>query len=848
MAGEIKSSDVIEQDIFRNAIESSKQLDESLKNNIQSFNKILEVSSKGLKDNNLTSAKDVEELAKAQEKVKKTTEQLSQAEKARAELAKESERLKTRLIKAESEQGRELEGLRQKVNAVNKANREQAKAAMQTFDAYDTLNKEFRKAQRELKGLAAQYGVNSKEVKNALINFNNLDKRMRAVNKTAKDARMFVGEYERGNWGLSNSINQLTREVPAFANSMQTGFMAISNNLPIFYDELVRIKKINADLISQGKPVKSAFSQIAGAFFSLQTAMSLGVTLLTIFGPELVDVTKSMLGFKDEIKATAKAEEEATKKTEALRKEIEKLKGVYESRTPDNIASSIKAGADISKVSISEIEKALSEFKKRRKEFTEEAFFILGEESIQEKTKEIKELTFEELKRKKSIFQTTQEIRDSKKAISDENQAKFDSLDLNKKIDSETSDFESRRKKAADEELEFINSTIAALEKILKKEKQVNKEANELKKLNMQREADFSEFISKNLAIRELELRRQGATEDEIAEKVTMHKIELMLLEITTRKKFNQDTVYLELELQRELDALRQKNQNVKDKANESELSKRHEQVKASNDAFVKGLKKEVIENKKANLEKARQNEQLIQSQIRALSDASGAKSRIRQAEINSEIAEVNQNITRQEQLQQKGLSNELAFQQKRAAELEQERRREAEQEEKRQKVLAYFNLVAEYAKTDPNSAPVKAAVQIAAAEVISGFFHDGTEQINDNTATKWRSTGKDDYLVAVDGGERVVPTELNKGLDGISNEKLANLGYLYKKGQISAMGKANSNTTVNNFETTEINKRLESLENTVRESKTTVSLDGLGVLIESKVANGLKKQTRRRL
>jgi hypothetical protein len=74
---------------------------------------------------------------------------------------------------------------------------------------------------------------------------------------------------------------------------MQTGFMALSNNIPMFVDQIQNIKRANAELIAQGQPVKSVFSQIGSSIFSIQTALSLGVTALTIFGAKMVEAIMS---------------------------------------------------------------------------------------------------------------------------------------------------------------------------------------------------------------------------------------------------------------------------------------------------------------------------------------------------------------------------------------------------------------------------------------------------------------------------------------------------------------------------------------------------------------------------
>lgn len=98
-----------------------------------------------------------------------------------------------------------------------------------------------------------------------------------------------VGNYASGYNALGNSINQLSREAPAFANSVNTGFMALSNNFPALFDAINGIRDKNKMLVEEGKPTVSVLKSIAGAVFSWQSLLSVGVTLLTIYGAKLID-------------------------------------------------------------------------------------------------------------------------------------------------------------------------------------------------------------------------------------------------------------------------------------------------------------------------------------------------------------------------------------------------------------------------------------------------------------------------------------------------------------------------------------------------------------------------------
>ena len=88
--------------------------------------------------------------------------------------------------------------------------------------------------------------------------------------------------------GLSVSMQQIARELPVIAMGPQMFFMAISNNLPIFADELARARKEYALLQAKGKKGTPVWKQVASSLFSWQTALIAGITLLTMHGDEIV--------------------------------------------------------------------------------------------------------------------------------------------------------------------------------------------------------------------------------------------------------------------------------------------------------------------------------------------------------------------------------------------------------------------------------------------------------------------------------------------------------------------------------------------------------------------------------
>lgn len=128
---------------------------------------------------------------------------------------------------------------------------------------------------------------------------------LKTVDANMQKNQRNVGNYASGYNALGNSINQLSREAPAFANSVNTGFMALSNNFPALFDAISGIRRENAALVAEGKPTTSLFKQLVSGIFSWQTLLSVGVTLLTLYGGKLVEYASKALKGKDAIKSLA---------------------------------------------------------------------------------------------------------------------------------------------------------------------------------------------------------------------------------------------------------------------------------------------------------------------------------------------------------------------------------------------------------------------------------------------------------------------------------------------------------------------------------------------------------------
>ncbi len=187
----------------------------------------------------------------------------------------------------------------------------------------------------------AMDGSNTKV--NAMIDqYNELNNSLKAIEERMGNHQRSVGHYAKGWNGLQNSINQLSREMPAFVVSAQTGFLALSNNIPILADEISRVRTENARLVAEGKKGVPVWKQIAGALLSWQTAMSLGITLVTLYGKEIGEWIGTLFRGKkavDELKESQKALNEARLKgAQSAQTELTSLRSLYTAARNTNLS------------------------------------------------------------------------------------------------------------------------------------------------------------------------------------------------------------------------------------------------------------------------------------------------------------------------------------------------------------------------------------------------------------------------------------------------------------------------------------------------------------------------------
>lgn len=103
------------------------------------------------------------------------------------------------------------------------------------------------------------------------------------------DYRLSVGHYQKTWDGLGISVSQVVRELPAAAVSLNTFFLGISNNIPMVVDEINRLRAQNKLLRAEGKATVSVTKSIVKALFSWNTILVVILTVLSMFGGQIVD-------------------------------------------------------------------------------------------------------------------------------------------------------------------------------------------------------------------------------------------------------------------------------------------------------------------------------------------------------------------------------------------------------------------------------------------------------------------------------------------------------------------------------------------------------------------------------
>lgn len=182
--------------------------------------------------------------------------------------------------------------------------------------------------------LTAQYNKLSREERNNAKIGGELSAKIREMQTELNEAnasllnfRDNVGNYAsaaKGFTPLAFQVQQLARELPSITVSLQQLFLAISNNLPMFADELTRARMANKAFRAEGKATIPVFRQVISSIFSWQTALVVGITLLTAFGKEIGTWVKGLFSAGDALSDVAQYTQDLNRAIENSRSELKR--------------------------------------------------------------------------------------------------------------------------------------------------------------------------------------------------------------------------------------------------------------------------------------------------------------------------------------------------------------------------------------------------------------------------------------------------------------------------------------------------------------------------------------------
>lgn len=295
------------------------------------------------------------------------------------------EKAKQKLAYIQSEEGKELMEINAKIRAITQG-RKQQKA---TIDALALAQEKLKNAQSEENGqlrlystliseanrvaqlqaqiansaegsynrLSAQYALNKIKLnqmsgaereatdtgKKLEAETNALYQQMIRLQEATGNHRLSVGNYKRAWDGLGVSVNQIIRELPAAAISLNTFFLGISNNIPLLVDEIQRLREQNRAFQAEGKPTKSVIGSITRALFSWNSVLVVLLTVFAMHGEAIISWVANI--FKGRIAAKS-----MTEALQDINKELETTNASY----GDNVTSLKKLSAEWKKLTTDE--------------------------------------------------------------------------------------------------------------------------------------------------------------------------------------------------------------------------------------------------------------------------------------------------------------------------------------------------------------------------------------------------------------------------------------------------------------------------------------------------------------
>lgn len=204
-------------------------------------------------------------------------------------------RAKNKLAFARSEENRELKLYTSQIREANRVAELEVAIANSAEGSYNRLSAQYalNKIRLNQMGEADEEAVRAKRALE--LETKALYQQMIKLQEATGNHTLSVGNYKKVWNGLDMSVNQIVRELPAAAISLNTFFLGISNNVPILMDEIKKVRDLNAKLRAEGKQTKSVIKEVTRALFSWNTVMVLLLTVFAMHGKAILEWASKLI-------------------------------------------------------------------------------------------------------------------------------------------------------------------------------------------------------------------------------------------------------------------------------------------------------------------------------------------------------------------------------------------------------------------------------------------------------------------------------------------------------------------------------------------------------------------------
>lgn len=233
-----------------------------------------------------------------------------------------------KLAYAQSEENQQLKLYSTQIKEANRVAQLQATIAASAEGSYNRLSAQYELNKIKLNQMSGAEREAADSGKKLEAETNAIYQRMIKLQEATGNHRLSVGHYQKTWDGLGISVSQVVRELPAAAVSLNTFFLGISNNIPMVVDEISRLRAQNKAFQAEGKATVSVTRSIVKALFGWNTALVVVLTVLSMFGGQIIEWIGNLFKGKAAVISMNDA-------LDNIAKELEKTNGGY----GDNIVS-----------------------------------------------------------------------------------------------------------------------------------------------------------------------------------------------------------------------------------------------------------------------------------------------------------------------------------------------------------------------------------------------------------------------------------------------------------------------------------------------------------------------------